>query len=63
MAEIKTDRNASELLIKIERRTCDALLITCATWRNLSGLSEIQWLRLNRNDLHLCISSELLIKD
>ena len=38
MAEIKTDRNASERPIKIEQQTFDVLLITRMTWRNLVGL-------------------------
>ena len=53
MAVTKTDGNASQRSIKIEWRVFDGLLITRATWRNRGGPSEIQWLRRNRNDLHL----------
>ena len=42
MTEIKTDGNASEHPIKIERRAFDALLITRTMWRNLGSPSEIQ---------------------
>ena len=63
MIEIKTNGNTSEGPIKIERCAFDALVITRVTRPNLSGPSKIQRPRLNRNDLHPCVSLEPLIKD
>ena len=63
MAEIKTDRNACERSIKIQRRAFDVLFITSATWHHLNSPSTIQQPQLNRNDSHTSASSEPLIKD
>ena len=59
MAEIKTEKNAFESLIKIKRWVFDALLIMRVTWRNLSGPSEIQGV----SDSHSCILLKPLIED
>ena len=45
---LKPTKNASERLIKIQRRTLQALLITLTTWLHLDSRSKIQWPRLNR---------------
>ena len=63
MVEIETDENASRALD--QDRTDD---ISCnssprLTWRNLSGPSQIQWPRINCNDLHPRVLSKPLIED
>ena len=63
MAHIKTDEIHLEHLIEIKRWRFNALLVTPEAWLYLDGPSEIQWPRLNRNDSHLCVSSEPLIED
>ena len=62
MAEIKTDENASRALDK--DRTDDVSCVSSSrVWHDLGGSSPIQQPQLNRNDLHLCVSSKLLIED
>ena len=61
--EIQTDETHLKRQIKMKRRPFDALLIMPATWLYINSPSEIQRPRLNRNNSHLCVSSEPLIKD
>ena len=63
MAEIKTDENVSGALDQDRTDGISCVSSSRVTWKNFGGPYLIHWPRLNRNNLHLRILSEPLIKD